>query len=90
MINKEIQQEITAIHERNKRVETDKRWETSITRRGFIAIITYVVAGVWLMALHDSFPWLKALVPAGGYIFSTLSVPFVKKWWVKNFSHNGL
>lgn len=76
-----IEQELENIKERNRRVETDKAWETSSTRRIFIALVTYVIAGVWLVLIEDSYPWLKAFVPAGGYILSTLSIPFVKKWW---------
>lgn len=76
-----IEEEINLIKERNKRVEIDKAWEISWTRRVFIAIVTYVVAGVWLVLINDIYPWLKAFVPAAGYILSTLSIPFVKGWW---------
>lgn len=33
MANQELEQEIEQIKERNKRVELDKTWETSWTRR---------------------------------------------------------
>jgi len=74
-------QAIEEIQERNRRVETDKAWEMSWTRRLFIAAITYLTAGVWLATIHDSYPWLKALVPTAGYILSTLSLPFAKRLW---------
>lgn len=77
----QIEQEIQSIKERNKRVENDKAWELSWTRRLFIAIVTYVIAGIWLAMIHDTYPWLKALVPSAGYLLSTLSIPFVKNWW---------
>ena len=77
-----IEQELEIIKQRNKRVEADKAWEVSWTRRLFIAILTYVVAGFWLVTIHDTNPWLKALVPAVGYLLSTLSIPVVKSWWV--------
>ncbi len=80
----EIEKEIEIIKERNSRVETDKAWEVSWTRRLFISVSTYVIAGIWLVVIHDSFPWLKAFVPAGGYLLSTLSLPFIKEWWVKS------
>ena len=66
-------------------MESDKGWETSWTRRLFITISTYVIAGVWLVMIDDSFPWLKAFVPSAGYLLSTLSLPFIKKWWI---AHN--
>jgi len=76
-----IEEEIQNIQERNRRVEIDKAWETSWTRRVFIATVTYIIAGVWLVMIHDSKPLLKALIPTVGYLLSTLSLPFIKKWW---------
>ena len=76
-----FESEIQSIKERNKRVETDKAWEVSLTRRLFIMVVTYIVAGVWLVSIQDSNPWLKALVPTAGYLVSTLSLPFVRKFW---------
>ena len=38
-----LEQEISKIKERNKRVELDKKWETSWTRRLCICILTYIV-----------------------------------------------
>lgn len=76
-----IEEEILAIQERNRRVEVDKAWETSWTRRIFITAATYVIAGIWLVLIDDSYPWLKAFVPSGGYVLSTLSLPIVKRWW---------
>ncbi|KKW22200.1 MAG: hypothetical protein UY65_C0030G0009 [Parcubacteria group bacterium GW2011_GWA2_51_12] len=32
---------------------------------------------------NETSPWLKALVPGGAYILSTLSLPFIKSWWAK-------
>ena len=72
------------IKERNKRVEADKAWETSVFRRATIAIITYVVGSLFLWSINISSPWLNSLVPTGGYILSTLSLPFLKKWWISN------
>lgn len=78
----DIEKEIEIIKARNNKVSQDKAWEVSLTRRLFIAISTYIVAGVWLLAIHDSFPLLKAFVPSIGYLLSTLSLPFVKNWWI--------
>jgi hypothetical protein len=65
-------------------VETDKAWEISWARRFFITISTYVIAAIWLVLIYDTFPLLKSFVPAGGYVLSTLSLPFIKKWWANN------
>jgi hypothetical protein len=81
MDQEQIQEELEKIAKRNKRVEADKAWETSKTRRVFIALATYIVAGIWLVIIQDHNPLLKALVPSLGYLLSTLSLPYVKKWW---------
>jgi hypothetical protein len=80
----DLQKDIAEIKERNKKVEIDKSWEVSLVRRGFIFLVTYITAGVWLVTIQDSYPWLKALVPAVGFILSTLTLPPIKKWWTKN------
>lgn len=77
----DLEQEVEVIKERNVRVEQDKAWEVSWTRRLFITAVTYVIAGVWLVLINDSYPWLKAFVPAGAYIFSTFSLKLLKSWW---------
>lgn len=79
----DIEQEISAIKGRNARVEADKAWELSWTRRIFIAAATYIVAALWLLVISDTYPFLKAFVPTMGYIFSTLSLSFVKKRWME-------
>ena len=75
-------EEIDLIKERNRRVELDKAWETSFTRKIAIAIITYVVAGIWLSDIDASRPWLNALVPTVGFLLSQASLGFLKKWWL--------
>jgi len=74
--------EIALLKERNLKVEGDKAWEVSWTRKLSIATATYFIAGIWLVIIKDSFPWLKSFVPAGGYLLSTLSLPFIKRWWL--------
>ena len=88
MNEKDIYEEIVKIKERNNKVEVDKAWETSLTRKLFIGAATYIIASVWLVIINDTDPFLKAFVPAAGYLLSTLSLPFVKKWWTKNFYQN--
>jgi hypothetical protein len=79
-----IEKEIESIKERNRNVEIDKAWETSWTRKIFIAAITYLVAVFWMKNIGESLVFLKACIPTGGYLLSTLSLPFVKKWWIRN------
>lgn len=79
-----LEQELEKIKERNKKVETDKAWERSWTRRIVIAILTYLIALVWLMMISEPYAGWKAFVPVVGYVLSTLSLPFIKNLWVKN------
>lgn len=75
--------EIENIKLRNAQVEADKAWETSLTRRGIIALVTYIIAGVYMAQLGINNPWLNAFVPTGGYVLSTLSLVIVKTLWIK-------
>ena len=70
------------ILKRNNRVEGDKAWETSMTRRAVIAIITYCIAALFMYRIGVPDPFLNALVPTGGYMLSTLSLVFIKRWWL--------
>ena len=80
----EIQNEIEKINERNSRVESDKAWETSITRRALLVVFTYLAIGFYLDAIKIANPWMNAIVPAVGFLLSTLTLPFFKKLWLKH------
>jgi hypothetical protein len=80
-----IEEELTAIKERNWRVEADKAWETSGMRIFSIMIITYMIAALVLYFIGASNWPLGALVPTAGYFLSTQSLPAIKRWWVEKF-----
>ena len=77
-----VEQEIKKIQERNKRVEKDKAWETSWTRRICIMILTYVVVIIYSYVIkkYDNI-LLSSLVPVIGFTLSTLSLKIVRKIW---------
>ena len=75
--------QIQSILERNKRVEQDKRWEISWMRRISIAVITWILAVVFLTLIDAENALLAALVPTGGYVLSTLSASPIRKYWEK-------
>ena len=79
-----LEKDINEIKERNKRVEGDKAWEISWFRRIVIALMTYIVVVLFLWVINVGNHWLNALVPTGGFVLSTLSLPFIKRWWVEN------
>jgi len=78
-------QSVEDILQRNSKVEADKAWETSNTRRGIIVLVTYTVASIFMWQIGVDEPMINALVPTGGYLLSTLSLPIVKRWWIKKY-----
>ena len=48
-----IEEEINNIKERNKRVELDKKWETSWTRKICIMILTYIVVIIYSYVIRN-------------------------------------
>ena len=81
----ELKEEIEKIKARNKRVELDKTWETSWTRRICICILTYIVVVLYSYMISSiSNIWLSSLVPVIGFALSTLSLKFIRKIWEKN------
>ena len=73
---------IAKLRERNLRVEADKAWETSWTRRLFLAALTYVFAVLVLQSIDTPNVHLAAVWPPIGYLLSTLSLPPLKRWWL--------
>lgn len=86
---KELENEIEEIKNRNLRVELDKKWETSNTRKFCICVLTYIVVVIYSYLINklDNI-FLSSLVPVIGFTLSTLSLKFVRKIWEKNISKN--
>ncbi|MCB1556435.1 MAG: hypothetical protein KDJ15_03885 [Alphaproteobacteria bacterium] len=83
MNENDIKTEIESLKTRNARVEADKAWETSLTRRAAIAGGTYVVVWAYLSVLGVDHAYFHALVPAGAFVISTLTLPIVKRIWLE-------
>ena len=66
-------------------MEADKAWETSFTRRGLLALFTYLAIGIYFSAIGVPNPWLNAIVPAVAFMLSTLTLPFFKSIWLERF-----
>lgn len=79
-----LQKEINAIKLRNQRVEKDKAWETSTTRKVSIAVLTYLTILLFFIVIKVENPLMSAIVPTIGFLLSTISLPFIKKWWLNN------
>lgn len=82
---KDLEKEIQNIKERNAKVELDKKWETSWTRKICICILTYIVVIIYsyIIRKYDNI-FLSSLVPVIGFTLSTLSLKLVRKMWEKS------
>lgn len=78
-----IEERIAVIEARNQRVEADKAWETSWARKILLIIFTYFAIALYLKFIVGINPWINAIVPAIGFLLSTLTLPWFKKMWVQ-------
>lgn len=88
---KSLNDRLDAIEQRNKSVEDDKAWETSYTRRLLLILFTYLAIGIYMWAIDLPRPWLNAIIPSVGFLLSTLTLPYFKRWWLarkKDTIHN--
>lgn len=83
-----VEEEINKINKRNERVEKDKAWEKSKTRVLFILLITYITTATVFFFIGINNYLLNALIPTVGFYLSTLTLPFLKEWWVKKVYKN--
>ena len=81
----ELQQKIMEIQNRNRRVEADKAWEISWTRKIIIFALTYLVIVLFFFFARLPRPLINAIVPATGFMLSTLTISLIKKWWLNKY-----
>ena len=82
-----VEKRIKDIEARNKRVELDKKWETSWTRRICIMILTYIIVVVYSYSIRKyDYVFLTSLVPVIGFTLSTLSIKAMRKIWEKKIN----
>lgn len=80
----DLEERIKKIEERNKRVELDKSWETSWTRKICIIILTYIIVITYSFLIREyNYVLLTSLVPVIGFTLSTLSLKAIRKIWEK-------
>lgn len=85
-----IIERLERIEQRNKRVEMDKAWEGSTTRKILIVLFTYVSIGLYMWIIGVDKPLLNAIIPSLGFTLSTLTLPFFKRLWIKKNPKNVL
>ncbi len=82
----ELEKEIADIKARNTRVEADKAWETSWTRKLVIFALTYTVIVIFFFVASLPDPFVNAVVPSVGFLLSTMTVTLFKTWWLRHVS----
>ena len=85
----DLEKEIKLIKYRNNKVESDKAWETSWTRRLLLALFTYLAISLYMYAISLPNPWLNAIIPSIGFLLSTLTLPAFKTIWQKYIHREG-
>ena len=80
-----IKDRLQAIETRNRRVEAQKAWETSLTRKLSILLLTYFVMCLVFLSLESVDAWKNAIVPSLGFFLSTLSLPIVRRRWEQRY-----
>lgn len=76
-----LEKRIANIEKRNSKVELDKAWEVSKTRKIILAISTYIIISLFLLVNKIERPFLNALIPSIAFLISTLSIPYLRKFW---------
>lgn len=78
----DLEERIEAIESRNRKVELDKAWEGSISRKFLIVLFTYLSIGLYMWVIGIDKPMLNAVIPSIGFTLSTLTLPYFKKLWI--------
>lgn len=81
----DIKKEVIQIEERNARVEAEKEWETSITRVGLVCVFTYIATATVFATIGEKDYLINAFIPTTAFFVSTLSLPPVKRWWIRRY-----
>lgn len=82
------EEEINKIICRNNKVEADKAWETSCTRKIVVALMTYFVMICVMYVLKMDNPFISAIIPTLGFVLSTISANLIKNFWINKYHKN--
>ncbi len=80
-----VEEKVAKIYLLDKYNKMQEKWEKSKTRTILIAINNYFFVAIILYLLGVDNVLINAFIPAGGYILSQQSVPYIKKLWIKEY-----
>jgi len=81
-MSKDIEKRIASIEARNKKVEQDKAWETSLLRKCIVFMITCAFSYSFLHLINDPNAFGNAILASVGFMLSTLTLSLFKNWWL--------
>ncbi len=81
-----LEERVGSIEQRNRRVEREKAWEVSWTRRILIAILTYIIFVIFFLVADLPRPWLNPIVPTIAFLLSTMSLSAARHLWIRRQS----
>lgn len=84
---KDLEARVREIEKRNQRVELDKKWGTSWTRRLSVAAMTYMAVFVYLIVIDNDKPAANSIVPTAGFLLSALVMKSIRNIWQRNQQH---
>lgn len=79
-----VEAETLELRRRNVRVDMDKAWERSHSRRIAICLLTYIITMIVFKVIGVPEFHLSAIIPTLGYYLSTLSLPVFKEKWISS------
>jgi hypothetical protein len=85
---KQLEKDIQDIRERNKKVEANKSWETSLSRKLIISILTYLTMVIFFFFAKLPSPFVNAIAPSLAFVLSTLTLSFFKNLWLRFHKKN--
>ncbi len=69
----------------DKYYQLQTAWEKSAMRTILIAITTYILSAIFLYILNFQYFYINAVLPTVGFMLTTLSIPFIKRIWIKYY-----
>ncbi|MDP2691257.1 MAG: hypothetical protein Q8O95_02530 [bacterium] len=84
-----LKKRVKAIEWRNSKVELDKAWEISLTRRVVLSLITYLIIAAVIWSFDLPQPLINALIPALALLLAAPTLRMIRSFW-ERFSGKNL
>lgn len=82
-MNDLLEARIGKLEERNRRVELEKAWEVSWTRRILISLLTYLIIVLFMWFFNLTNPFVNSIIPALAFLLSGPTLNIAKQAWLK-------